>query len=174
MNTSYVRASSPIGDLFLFARAGALCGVAFEELGERQVNLQRAEYETAPILEEARRQLSEYFSGARRSFVLPLSLSGTEFQKRVWNALAEIPYSETRSYKQQAAMIGSAKAVRAVGRANGANPIAVILPCHRVIGSDRSLTGYGGGLDRKVYLLELERFRETASAAKLSGVSSFC
>jgi methylated-DNA-[protein]-cysteine S-methyltransferase len=102
------------------------------------------------------RQLEEYFSGRRRHFDLPLDLHGTEFQKRCWRELLKIPYGETRSYAEIARAIGNPSAVRAVGLANGQNPIAIIVPCHRVIGSDGSLTGYGGGLDVKRRLLELE------------------
>lgn len=102
-------------------------------------------------------QLREYFAGERTSFELELAPEGTDFQKRVWKALEDIPYGETRSYGQLAAAIGSPGAARAVGLANGRNPIGIVVPCHRVIGADGSLTGYGGGLDRKQVLLELER-----------------
>jgi methylated-DNA-[protein]-cysteine S-methyltransferase len=102
------------------------------------------------------RQLEEYFAGRRRQFDLPLDLHGTEFQKRCWQELLKIPYGETRSYADVARAIGKPSAVRAVGLANGQNPIAIIVPCHRVIGSDGSLTGYGGGLETKRKLLELE------------------
>ena len=102
------------------------------------------------------RQLEEYFAGRRRQFDLPLDLHGTEFQKRCWQELLKIPYGETRSYADVARAIGNPSAVRAVGLANGQNPIAIIVPCHRVIGSDGSLTGYGGGLETKRKLLELE------------------
>ncbi len=107
--------------------------------------------------EGAVRQLREYFAGERTSFELELAPEGTDFQKRVWKALEDIPYGETRSYGQLAAAIGSPGAARAVGLANGRNPIGIVVPCHRVIGADGSLTGYGGGLDRKQVLLELER-----------------
>ena len=100
---------------------------------------------------------SEYFDGKRKIFDLPLKPEGTEFQLKDWNALREIPYGETRSYKDIAIAIGNPKACRAVGTANHNNPISIIIPCHRVIGSDGSLTGYGGGLDKKTYLLELEQ-----------------
>lgn len=101
-------------------------------------------------------QLREYFSGDRKTFDLRLRLKGTEFQRKVWAALQEIPFGQTISYSELARRIGSPKAVRAVGRANGANPVSIIVPCHRVIGSDGSLTGYGGGMDRKRELLRLE------------------
>ena len=109
-----------------------------------------------PPLPEVRRQLAEYFAGARRAFALPLAPAGTEFERRVWQALSAIPYGETRSYAEVAREIGRPEACRAVGRANGRNPIAVVIPCHRVIGSDGSLTGYGGGLELKRLLLDLE------------------
>jgi methylated-DNA-[protein]-cysteine S-methyltransferase len=105
---------------------------------------------------DARAQLVEYFEGDRTSFELSLSPTGTPFQLRVWNALRTIPYAETASYSEVAAAIGSPRASRAVGLANGRNPIAIVIPCHRVIGADGSLVGYGGGLDRKRRLLELE------------------
>ena len=109
-----------------------------------------------PLVSEAARQLREYFGGQRRSFDLPLELAGTEFQRRVWAELLKIPYGETRSYSEVARAIGKPRAVRAVGSANHANPIAIVVPCHRVIAADGGLAGYGGGLDRKRLLLELE------------------
>ena len=109
-----------------------------------------------PLLLEAVRQLRAYFAGALREFQLPLDIEGTDFQKRVWRQLTTIPYGETRSYRQIAAAIGSPNAVRAVGAANGANPIAIVVPCHRVIGTSGKLVGYGGGLPLKQRLLELE------------------
>ena len=111
---------------------------------------------SSPLLDKATLQLEEYFAGRRRSFDLPLDLRGTEFQLRVWNALLEIPYGKTRTYADIARMVGTPKAVRAVGAANGANPVAILVPCHRAIGSDGSLVGYGGGLDLKKRLLALE------------------
>jgi len=111
--------------------------------------------ETA-LIKKAAKQLSEYFSGKRKEFDLPLSFTGTDFQKKVWSALLTIPYGETRSYGQIAAQIGNPKASRAVGMANNRNPISILCPCHRVIGADGSLTGYGGGLEAKKFLLELE------------------
>ena len=108
------------------------------------------------IVTETQKQLREYFAGRRREFDLPLAASGTEFQQAVWNGLREIPYGETESYGELARRVGRARAVRAVGTANGANPISIIVPCHRVIGHDRRLTGYGGGLEAKRVLLELE------------------
>ena len=110
-----------------------------------------------PLTHEAFRQLQEYFAGERREFSLPYALHGTEFQKKVWAALAAIPYGQTRSYRDIAAAVGNPKAVRAVGAANGKNPLWIILPCHRVVGADGSLTGYAGGLEMKKRLLELEK-----------------
>jgi methylated-DNA-[protein]-cysteine S-methyltransferase len=147
----YSRIDSPIGSLLLVVSEHGL--VALEFLGGkiREGWVESAE-KTAPYA----RQMDEYFSGRRRCFDLPLDLRGTEFQKRCWQELLNIPYGETRSYADIARAIGNPAAVRAVGLANGQNPIAIIVPCHRVIGSDGSLTGYGGGLESKRKLLELE------------------
>jgi methylated-DNA-[protein]-cysteine S-methyltransferase len=110
-----------------------------------------------PLLVEAASQLRAYFAGSLREFRLPLEMDGTEFQLRVWKLLCEIPYGETRSYRDLARALGEPQAVRAVGAANGANPLPIVVPCHRVIGANGSLTGYGGGLALKKQLLELER-----------------
>jgi len=109
-----------------------------------------------PLLTEAARQLQAYFAGALREFLLPLDMEGTDFQKRVWRQVAAIPYGETRSYLQISTVMGSPRAVRAVGAANGANPVPIVVPCHRVIGAKGKLVGYGGGLALKRRLLELE------------------
>lgn len=114
------------------------------------------EQETA-LIKEAYQQLSEYLKGERKEFDLPLNPKGTDFQKRVWRALCDIPYGETRSYKQIAKAVGNSKAVRAVGMANNRNPITIVVPCHRVIGADGKLMGYGGGLEMKEFLLRLEK-----------------
>lgn len=111
--------------------------------------------ETA-LIKEAHRQLDEYLKGERKRFRLPLNPKGTDFQKRVWKALCEIPYGETRSYKQIAETIGDPKAVRAVGMANHRNPLLIVAPCHRVIGADGKLVGYAAGIDKKAFLLQLE------------------
>ena len=116
--------------------------------------------ETA-LIKEACHQLSEYLKGERQIFDLPLNPKGTDFQKRVWQALCDIPYGETRSYKQIAEAIGNPKAVRAVGMANNRNPITIVVPCHRVIGADGKLVGYGGGLEMKEFLLRLETIHPT-------------
>jgi len=110
-----------------------------------------------PVLLRAAQQLQAYFAGEAKDFDLPLDAQGTAFQMRVWQALQSIPYGQTRSYAQLAALVGSPKAARAVGLANGRNPLSIIVPCHRVIGADGSLTGYGGGLENKRFLLKLEK-----------------
>lgn len=143
--------SSPVGTLTLTEEEGALTGLYFGRLSRQGQEV------LSPVLEETARQLSEYFSGKRREFSLPLSPKGTEFQLRVWRALETIPYGETRSYGDMARLIGSPKACRAVGMANHRNPISIIVPCHRVVGANGSLTGYGGGLDAKRFLLDLEQ-----------------
>ena len=146
MTTTMV--NSPIGPLTLTERDGALVRLSFGAQGPCDP--------PTPLLRRAIGQLNEYFAGTRRSFDLPLAPSGTEFQRACWDALVEIPYGETRSYGEQAARIGRPDRARAVGAANGANPIAIIQPCHRVIGADGSLTGFGGGLETKRRLLDLE------------------
>ena len=147
----FVVVQSPVGDLTLTEENGALTGLYFGRL-----SLEGEEGLTA-LLERTSRQLEEYFAGKRKQFDLPLSLRGTEFQRQVWAALRDIPYGETRSYGQIAQAVGRPKAVRAVGMANHNNPISIIVPCHRVVGADGSLTGYGGGLENKKFLLALER-----------------
>jgi methylated-DNA-[protein]-cysteine S-methyltransferase len=139
---------SPVGPLTLVERDGALARLSFGRLAHSSA--------PSPFLEGVASQLHEYFGGERRAFDLPLAPSGTEFQLACWRALAEIPYGETRSYGEQARRIGRPDRARAVGAANGANPIAIILPCHRVIGADGSLVGFGGGLETKRRLLDLE------------------
>lgn len=115
------------------------------------------EKEETPLIAEAFGQLQEYFAGKRREFQLPLAPEGTAFQKKVWNALLTIPYGEVRTYGQIAEQVGKPKASRAVGMANHSNPIGIVIPCHRVVGSNGKLTGYAGGLDKKERLLQLER-----------------
>lgn len=110
-----------------------------------------------PVLAAATAQLAEYFAGERQEFDIPLDLTGTDFQRAAWSALVSVPFGETRSYRQQAEAIGRPKAVRAIGAANGRNPVPIVLPCHRIVGSDGSLTGYGGGLPIKEYLLNHEQ-----------------
>jgi methylated-DNA-[protein]-cysteine S-methyltransferase len=146
---------SPIGPLLLAGTNNGLKLVSFGA-GKRAKPIEPAWRQDDSAFLEAIDQLKSYFAGERKVFELQLALAGTEFQKKVWSALRKIPYGETVSYKELAARVGSPKAVRAVGAANGANPIPIIIPCHRVIGNDGSLTGFGGGLPLKKKLLELE------------------
>lgn len=147
---------SPIGPLTLVAVDGVLVRLLMDVPGHEPGPEVLGEPDPAPFA-EVRGQLGEYFAGRRTGFDLPLRLEGTEFQRAVWAALREIPYGETISYGEQAARIGRPGASRAVGLANGRNPIAIIVPCHRVVGSSGTLTGFGGGLERKRLLLDLER-----------------
>jgi methylated-DNA-[protein]-cysteine S-methyltransferase len=146
---------SPVGPLLLDGDSNALHGVSFEN-SKRAARPESNWKENRAAFKEATRQLQAYFRGELKEFSLPLAMEGTDFQLCVWNALRTIPYGETISYAQLAARIGNPKAVRAVGLANGSNPIPIIVPCHRVIGSDGSLTGFGGGLSTKQKLLDLE------------------
>lgn len=155
---------SPVGRLVLVACGDRLRAVLWQDGDPLQAgyDLPPADAGQEGVLLAAARQLDEYFAGTRRSFELPLDLRGTAFQVAAWQALAEIPFGETRTYAEQAARLGRPNAFRAVGAANARNPLSIVLPCHRVIGSDGSLTGFGGGLDAKRALLEHER---TATAA---------
>jgi methylated-DNA-[protein]-cysteine S-methyltransferase len=149
---------SPVGQLRLIATETALLAVLWPEEREGRVK-----FTTEPVdgdnkvLRQTAKQLGEYFAGKRRSFDLPLELRGTEFQQQVWQALAEIPFAETSTYGKQAAAIGRPRAIRAVGSANGRNPLSIVLPCHRIVGADGKLTGFAGGLDTKRWLLDHER-----------------
>ncbi len=145
---------SPVGALRLRAEDNALVGIEF--LGAAVEPSVAADL-SHPVLARARRELEEYFAGDRTEFDLPLRARGTPFQERVWTALARIPYGRTRSYREIAEEIGRPAAVRAVGAANGSNPLPIVVPCHRVIGADGSLTGYGGGIAIKTWLLGHER-----------------
>ncbi len=156
----HVVIDSPIGPLTLIAQDGRLAGVHMEvtryepdaaALGAAVPS------ESEPVLDAAAGQLGAYFSGELTSFDLPLTLGGTEFQRAVWAGLRAIGYGETISYSELARRIGQPSATRAVGLANGRNPVAIVVPCHRVIGADGSLTGYGGGMERKRFLLGLEQ-----------------
>jgi len=149
--------SSPVGDLLLTSDGARLTGLYLEEHGGGQTAAPSPDWrrDEAPF-REAATQLAEYFEGVRQSFSLPLAAVGTDFQRRVWAALAVIPFGETRSYGEIANAIGQPGSARAVGLANGQNPISIVVPCHRVIGANGTLTGYGGGLDRKRWLLEHE------------------
>ena len=147
--------SSPVGTLKLAEESGAITELRFEEWDGKTPK------EETELLSRAKRELGEYFAGQRREFTLPLAPAGTGFQRRVWDALLTIPYGQTRSYGELAALIGSPKASRAVGSANHNNPISIFIPCHRVIGANGSLTGYGGGLEVKRALLALEQKDKT-------------
>jgi methylated-DNA-[protein]-cysteine S-methyltransferase len=148
----YTTTDSLIGELMLIGDEHALSGLYMTPHPMPDPDWRWA---AAPFA-AAREQLAEYFAGERREFTLPLALEGTPFRQRVWDALHTIPYGETRSYGQIARQIGRPDRARAVGTANGSNPVSIVVPCHRVIGADGSLTGYGGGLDRKRHLLDLE------------------
>jgi methylated-DNA-[protein]-cysteine S-methyltransferase len=157
MSLSYKFADSPIGKLKLVASDKGLAAVLWETENPRRVRLEElVEDANHPVLREAERQLGEYFEGKRQSFSLPLDMRGTRFQNQVWDALLAIPFGETRSYGQLANQLGNPKATRAVGAANGRNPIAIVVPCHRVIGFSGKLTGFAGGLEAKAHLLDLE------------------
>ena len=145
---------SPTGRLLLAGDEGGL-SMLYMDLEVRHYP-QPDWREGSPLLDDVARQLDEYFAGKRQRFDVKLNTGGTEFQRQVWQALLEIPYGRTTVYAELARRIGRPKAIRAVGAANGANPISIIVPCHRVIGSDGSLTGYAGGLPRKAWLLRLE------------------
>ncbi|HET7628899.1 MAG TPA: methylated-DNA--[protein]-cysteine S-methyltransferase [Bacillales bacterium] len=163
---AYGEMESPIGPLTIVCTAKGVCKLEFGSFDETQGNVQgwtrkhllrqemsRDDDTVAPVV----RQLNEYFHGSRIHFDLPLQLCGTPFQKKVWEALREIPFGETRTYKQIAQSMNAAKAVRAVGNANNKNPLPILVPCHRVIGSNGSLVGYGGGLEKKQFLLDIEK-----------------
>lgn len=157
MSYVYKVMNSPIGELKLVANGSKLSAILWEDDKPNRVRLGvMHEAENSPILVETERQLNEYFAGKRNRFELELDFVGTEFQRKVWEALLTIPYGETRSYGEIATQIGNAKAVRAVGAANGRNPISIIAPCHRVIGASGDLTGFAGGLRAKRMLLTLE------------------
>jgi len=153
----YKTMQSPVGQLTLVGSDRGLAAVLWEDDDPSRVRLgERKEQASHPVLVQAQQQLEQYFAGKRRKFTVKLDPAGTDFQTRVWNALRTIPFGETRSYGQIADQIGSCKAVRAVGAANGANPLSIIVPCHRVIGADGKLTGFAGGLAVKARLLALE------------------
>ena len=159
--TAYAIVDSPIDELLLTAEDGALTGLHMSPFATDP-----AWHHDPSALSDAATQLEEYFAGERTEFSLELAPAGTEFQRRVWGMLREIPYGETTTYGTLANRLGNPRTVRAVGLANGRNPIAVIIPCHRVIGADGSLVGFGGGLDRKRALLDHET--EVATGFKSS------
>jgi methylated-DNA-[protein]-cysteine S-methyltransferase len=157
MTLFYNEMESPIGKLKLVANANALVAVLWGQERPNRVKLGPSKLDAHhPILLETERQLSEYFAARRTRFELPLEARGTEFQLRVWRALREIPFGETRSYRDLARVVGSPNASRAVGTANGKNPLSIVIPCHRVIGSAGALIGFAGGLEAKAQLLALE------------------
>lgn len=157
---------SPIGILTVACLRDGLCHIEFGTLDETRIALQawakkhmlhNELIENPEFTGEAVKQLREYFDGKRKTFDLPINLKGTPFQVKVWKSLQDVPYGETKTYKEIAQMIGNPKAVRAVGSANNKNPVPIVIPCHRVIGSSGSLVGYGGGLDKKEILLSHEK-----------------
>lgn len=170
MNASTI-VESPIGPLYVEASPLGLHKLAFGsgrkfEAAVAAVGADGAHPEAVAMLERALVEIDEYFAGKRQDFDLPLDMAGTDFQKRVWRAIAAIPHAETVSYAQLAASAGSPNAYRAAGAACGANPIALVVPCHRVVGSDRGLHGFGGGLPTKRWLLDHEASNAAGSAAR--------
>jgi methylated-DNA-[protein]-cysteine S-methyltransferase len=164
MSYSYKVIDSPVGKLTLVAHGSKLSAILWENDKPDRVWLgPMREEQGNPVLAEAERQLNEYFAGKRNCFELELEFAGTEFQRKVWAALLTIPFGETRSYREIALQIGRPKAVRAVGAATGRNPISIVAPCHRVVGTSGDLTGFAGGLGTKRLLLTLE-----TSGAELS------
>ena len=157
MKLAFMEMPSPVGILKLVATENALVAVLWENENPKRVRLaELIEQVNHPILLETQKQLREYFVGTRQQFDLPLDFEGTVFQKKVWQALRDIPFGETRSYRDIAEQVGNIKAVRAVGAANGKNPISIIAPCHRVVGVNGKLVGFAGGLNNKEILLRLE------------------
>jgi methylated-DNA-[protein]-cysteine S-methyltransferase len=169
----YKVVATPIGDLRLVASDRGLKEIHWGgRAGVRGSSDAVREDRNHPALLEAERQLTEYFAGRRRAFTLELDFHGTAFQKRVWAELLKIPYGETRSYRDVAVRLGDANATRAVGAANGRNPIPIVAPCHRVIGASGDLTGFGGGLDVKRRLLDFERGALTFDFASGEGLAA--
>ncbi|CAE6762708.1 Methylated-DNA--protein-cysteine methyltransferase [Paraburkholderia nemoris] len=166
MTYAYKLMNSPVGELKLVANGNRLAAILWENDKPNRVRLpEMVEADERPILIETERQLNEYFAGARDRFDLELDFQGTDFQKKVWAALLTIPFGETRSYSDIATQIGNINAVRAVGAANGRNPISIVAPCHRVIGASGDLTGFAGGLANKMFLLSLEAGQTSLEAA---------
>jgi len=159
------RINTPIGEMLAIATDEAICMLDFVDsknwLKDQEILVKHYEAtqvaEDSLLLSELEKQLREYFAKERKEFSLPLALVGTSFQEEVWKVLQTIPYGEVRSYKEQATAVGNPKGVRAVANANGKNRISIVIPCHRVIGSDGTLTGYASGIERKQFLLDLER-----------------
>lgn len=160
---------SPVGDLTLVAGDMGLVAVLWPDDDPRRVRLgEQGDGCDHPVLREAAAQLEAYFAGERRSFDLPLDMRGTAFQQAVWRALLTIPFGETRSYGEIARMIGQPTASRAVGAANGRNPLSIVAPCHRVVGGNGALTGFAGGVETKRWLLDFERGGGSANPAALA------
>ncbi|MFM0603073.1 methylated-DNA--[protein]-cysteine S-methyltransferase [Paraburkholderia sediminicola] len=173
MTYAYRLMNSPVGELKLVANGSRLAAILWENDKPNRVRLpEMVEADDRPILLETERQLNEYFAGTRDRFDLELDFRGTDFQKKVWAALLTIPFGETRSYSDIATQIGNINAVRAVGAANGRNPISIVAPCHRVIGASGDLTGFAGGLTNKMFLLSLEAGQTSLEAAADSAVPS--
>ncbi len=161
MTYVYKKMKSPLGELKLVASDKGLTAILWPDDDPLRVRLGTLqEDKNHPVLRDTERQLRDYFDGKLEKFSLKLDFAGTEFQKKVWRALLDIPFGETRSYAQIAASIGHPKAVRAVGAANGRNPISIVAPCHRVIGANGKLTGFAGGLEAKAYLLKIEKAKD--------------
>ncbi|MFM0041727.1 methylated-DNA--[protein]-cysteine S-methyltransferase [Paraburkholderia sediminicola] len=173
MTYAYRLMNSPVGELKLVANGSRLAAILWENDKPNRVRLpEMVEADDRPILLETERQLNEYFAGTRDRFDLELDFRGTDFQKKVWAALLTIPFGETRSYSDIATQIGNINAVRAVGAANGRNPISIVAPCHRVIGASGDLTGFAGGLANKMFLLSLEAGQTSLEAAADSAAPS--
>jgi len=151
----YDEVSSPIGKLTLIASSAGLHAIQWDSDREKPADLCLSKNQK--IIEQTKKQLEEYFQGRRKIFDLPLAVTGTDFQIEAWKELSKIPYAATITYAEQATRIGNKNKARAVGLANGLNPIPIIIPCHRVIGSNGNLVGFAGGLDKKTYLLNLEK-----------------
>lgn len=149
---------SPLGNVLLVADGDALCGAYFHDQKYfPAIDAAWIEDDRRFVLRDARRQLDEYFAGSRHRFDMPLAPAGTSFQRAIWKAIAEVPCGRTRTYADLATRVGRPGCARAAGAATGRNPLSIVVPCHRIVGSDGSLTGYAGGLDRKRHLLALER-----------------
>lgn len=157
IRTAYSTMMTPIGELLITAHPEGVSGISFAgRWSASTLPVQSDDADSLALLKRARAELGAYFDGTLQLFSVPCFLEGTDFQKTVWTALRRIPFGEVTSYTSIAERIGNRKAVRAVGAANGQNPVPIIIPCHRVIGADGSLTGFGGGLERKQWLLEHE------------------
>lgn len=158
MSLTFKVVDSPVGKLTLVASLQGLVAILWENDDPRRVRLDApVESDNDPVLIQTETELQEYFSGGRDTFTVPLDMRGTPFQKQVWEALRQVPFGETRTYGELAKQLGNPTATRAVGAANGRNPVSIIVPCHRVIGFSGKLTGFAGGLETKAYLLNLER-----------------